>query len=257
MNKSLYKILLINFTFFLFILIWHAYVTIFEIPAHTLPAPYPFVKEVIRYFIIGDIYFHIGITLYEILVGFFIGSVSGLFVGYFIAKSHLLERFVTPYIILVQTIPKISIAPLFILWLGLGANSKIALVILVVFFPIMVNLIVGIRSVDKNMQYLTTILKANRWQKLISIELPYSLPSVMSGAKVATTYAITGAVIGELIGAKAGLGYLVMLGSTTFDISMILISVLLLSIIGLALYLIVDLIEKKILRWHESQDIIL
>jgi NitT/TauT family transport system permease protein len=143
------------------------------------------------------------------------------------------------------------------LWFGLGATSKIALVILVVFFPIMVNTIVGIRSVESNMQDLLNILKANRWQRFWTVEIPYSLPSIMSGVKVSTTYAITGAVIGEMIGAKAGLGYLVILGSETFDINLILTAVLLLSVIGLVLYLLTNLLEKRLLRWHESQDLIM
>jgi NitT/TauT family transport system permease protein len=205
----------------------------------------------------GDMGTHIGITLYEIFIGFLIGCVLGLLFGYLLAKSVLLERLFTPYIVLVQIAPKISIAPLFLLWFGLGATSKIALVILVVFFPIMVNTIVGIRSVESNMQDLLNILKANRWQRFWTVEIPYSLPSIMSGVKVSTTYAITGAVIGEMIGAKAGLGYLVILGSETFDINLILTAVLLLSVIGLVLYLLTNLLEKRLLRWHESQDLIM
>jgi NitT/TauT family transport system permease protein len=251
------KSLLVLATLLVSIGIWQAYVSVFHIPVQILPSPLLFLSKFLKIMAMGDMGTHIGITLYEILIGFLIGCALGLLFGYLLAKSVLLERLFTPYIVLVQIAPKISIAPLFLLWFGLGATSKIALVILVVFFPIMVNTIVGIRSVESNMQDLLNILKANRWQRFWTVEIPYSLPSIMSGVKVSTTYAITGAVIGEMIGAKAGLGYLVILGSETFDINLVLTAVLLLSLIGLALYLLSALLEKRLLRWHESQDLIM
>lgn len=257
MNIKLRKVSLAIVTFAILMLLWQAYVSLFEIPEHLLPGPIALLISMVSYFTTGVIMSHIGITLYEILIGFVIGTVLGIAFGYFLAKSPTLERLTTPYVVLLQTIPKISLAPLFILWFGLGATSKIALVILVVFFPIMVNCIVGVRSVERDMQNLLKILKATPWQRFITIEVPFSLPFIMSGIKVATTYAITGAVIGELIGAKGGLGYLVTLGSETYDIKMIMTSVILLSVIGLLLYLIVGYIEKKVLHWHESQEIIM
>ncbi|MDF2815333.1 MAG: ABC-type nitrate/sulfonate/bicarbonate transport system, permease component [Paenibacillus sp.] len=251
------KSLLVLATLLVFIGLWQAYVSVFHIPVQILPGPLLFLSKFLKIMSMGDMSTHIGLTLYEIFVGFLIGCVLGLLFGYLLAKSALLERLFTPYIVLVQIAPKISIAPLFLLWFGLGATSKIALVVLVVFFPIMVNTIVGIRSVESNMQDLLHILKANRWQRFWTVEIPYSLPSIMSGVKVSTTYAITGAVIGEMIGAKAGLGYLVILGSETYDINLILTAVILLSVIGLVLYLLSNLLEKRLLRWHESQDVIM
>jgi NitT/TauT family transport system permease protein len=257
MNKIGRKSILVTITLLVFVLLWQAYISLFHVPVQILPGPLLFAAKFMSNMAMGDMDIHIGMTLYEIFVGFVIGCVLGLVFGYLLAKSVWLERLFTPYIVLAQIAPKISIAPLFLLWFGLGATSKIALVILVVFFPIMVNTIIGIRSVEKNMQDLLHILKANRWQKFASVEIPYSLPSILSGVKVSTTYAITGAVIGEMIGAKAGLGYLVILGSETYDINMILTAVLLLSVMGLLLYLLSDYLEKKLLHWHESQDQIL
>lgn len=257
MNKYGRKAILVVVTFILFIGLWQAYVSISHVPEHTLPSPYLFATEFMKYLTTGNIGVHIWATLYEIFVGFVIGCLGGLIFGYILAKSPLLERLFTPYILLAQTAPKISLAPLFLLWFGLGASSKIALVILVVFFPIMVNMVVGIRSVEKNMQDLLHILKANRWQRFISVEIPFSLPAIMSGVKVSTTYAITGAVIGEMIGAKEGLGYMVILGSETYNINLILTAVLLLSAMGLIFYLLSEFVEKKLLHWHESQEIIM
>jgi len=249
--------MLVLVTLVVFIALWQAYVSIFNVPKQIMPDPISFASKFIQILSVDGFGAHIGITLYEIFVGFVIGCVLGLVFGYLLSKSVLLERLFTPYIVLVQIAPKISIAPLFVLWFGLEATSKIALVILVVFFPIMVNTIIGIRSVEKNMQDLLHILKANRWQRFMSVEIPYSLPSIMSGVKVSTTYAITGAVIGEMIGAKSGLGYLVIMGSETYDINLILTAVILLSVIGMALYLLCNYLERKLLSWHESQEVIL
>ena len=138
---------------------------------------------------------------------------------------------------------------LFILWMGLGIESKAALVILVVSFPIMINEVSAIRSIEDNVYNLMKVLKASKWQTFCKIEVPYSIEMMLSGIKLALTQAMTGAVIGEMIGAKAGLGYLLTLGSETYDIKMILNAVILLSVIGLALYLISELIEKKALYW--------
>jgi NitT/TauT family transport system permease protein len=251
------KSLLALVTLLVFIGAWQAYVSVFQIPVQILPGPFLFLSKFLKIMAMGNMGTHIGVTLYEILIGFIIGCVLGLLFGYLLAKSALLERLFTPYIVLIQIAPKISIAPLFLLWFGLGATSKIALVVLVVFFPVMINTIIGIRSVEKNMQDLLHILKADRWQRFWTVEIPYALPSIMSGVKISTTYAITGAVIGEMIGAKAGLGYLVILGSETYDINLILTAVLLLSIIGLLLYLLSNVVERRLLRWHESQQLIM
>ena len=178
------------------------------------------------------------------------GVVDGLFVSNFSGKTSFAAiNLIMPFVIIIQTAPKISLAPLFILWMGLGIESKAALVILVVSFPIMINEVSAIRSIEDNVYNLMKVLKASKWQTFCKIEVPYSIEMMLSGIKLALTQAMTGAVIGEMIGAKAGLGYLLTLGSETYDIKMILNAVILLSVIGLALYLISELIEKKALYW--------
>ncbi|KHF37806.1 ABC transporter permease [Halalkalibacter okhensis] len=249
------KIAVIFIPFLLFVLVWDLYVRFLSIPSYILPSPGSFLIELLTVFRQGEIYTHIYTTLYEIAIGMLLGVLLGLFVGYLVAKSRLIERILNPYIIIIQIIPKISIAPLFLLWFGLGANSKIAIIILVVFFPIMVNLIVGLRSIDRNVHALLKLVKVNRWQKFRFVEVMYALPAIISGVKVACTYAITGAVIGEMLGAQSGLGYLVMLGSETNEIQIILTSVFLLCIIGLILYLMIDLFERKLLGWHETREL--
>ena len=200
-------------------------------------------------FVKGTVYPHLWTTTYEVILGFVIGAFLGIVLGYIFIKVDALKTMLMPYLIFLQTAPKISLAPLFILWMGLGIESKAALVILVVSFPIMINEVSAIRSIEDNVYNLMKVLKASKWQTFCKIEVPYSIEMMLSGIKLALTQAMTGAVIGEMIGAKAGLGYLLTLGSETYDIKMILNAVILLSVIGLALYLISEFVEKKALYW--------
>ena len=233
----------------LFLLVWELYIRIFHVPAYLLPGPVELGRSMVKLFQTGEVVKHITVTMEEILVGTAAGIVIGLVLGYVMAKLHFIERLVMPFVIIVQTAPKISLAPLFILWMGLGIESKAALVILVVSFPIMINEVSAIRSIEENVYNLMKILKASRWQTYCKIEVPYSVEMMLSGIKLALTQAMTGAVIGEMIGAKAGLGYLLTLGSETYDIKLILNAVILLSVIGLALYLVSEFIERKALYW--------
>lgn len=233
----------------IFVILWDLYIRVFRVPNYLLPSPAELLKSMIKLFTAGGVMKHISVTMQEILVGTAIGIAIGLVLGYIMAKIRFIERLVMPFVIIVQTAPKISLAPLFILWMGLGIESKAALVILVVSFPIMINEVAAIRSIEDNVYNLMKVLKASRWQVFRHIELPYSVEMMLSGIKLALTQAMTGAVIGEMIGAKAGLGYLLTLGSETYDIKMILNAVILLSFIGLALYLISEFIERKALYW--------
>ena len=231
----------------LFLIVWELYIRIFHVPNYLLPGPAELANSMVKLFVSGDVMKHIRVTMEEILVGTVIGIVIGLVLGYIMAKIRFIERLIMPFVIIIQTAPKISLAPLFILWMGLGIESKAALVILVVSFPIIE--VSAIRSIEDNVYNLMKVLKASKWQTFCKIEVPYSIEMMLSGIKLALTQAMTGAVIGEMIGAKAGLGYLLTLGSETYDIKMILNAVILLSVIGLALYLISELIEKKALYW--------
>lgn len=229
----------------LFLIVWELYIRLFHVPNYLLPGPAELADSMVKLFVSGDIMKHIRVTMEEILMG----TVIGLILGYIMAKIRFIERLIMPFVIIIQTAPKISLAPLFILWMGLGIESKAALVILVVSFPIMINEVSAIRSIEDNVYNLMKVLKASKWQTFCKIEVPYSIEMMLSGIKLALTQAMTGAVIGEMIGAKAGLGYLLTLGSETYDIKMILNAVILLSVIGLALYLISEFVEKKALYW--------
>ena len=168
------KIILPTIVFPIFIIIWEAYIKIFHVSSYVLPSPWALFSSFIELFAEGTIWPHIAVTMQEIFIGTLVGLVIGLVLGYIMAKIKILERLIMPFVIIIQTAPKISLAPLFILWMGLGIESKAALVILVVSFPVMINEVSAIRSIDPNVYNLMKILKANPWQRFVKIELPYS-----------------------------------------------------------------------------------
>ena len=187
------------------------------------------------------------------VVGFVIGVVAGVATAVLFTRLPAVEVVLNPLIIFVQTAPKIAIAPLLLLWLGLGATPKIVLVAIVVFFPVLSNMLSALRSIDPNLLALARILRMGPVARFRRIELPQSLPLLFTGMKVGVTLAVTAAVIGELMGARAGLGYLLSLGQETADVGLVLVAVILLSLIGYALYLLLGIAERRLLGWHESR----
>lgn len=233
----------------LIILLWAFIVEIFNLPSYYMPTPTEFATYLINFFQNGNLSEHIMVTMQEVFIGSIAGIGIGMVLGYLIAKSELFNHLFMPIVLIMQISPKISIAPLFILWFGLGMQSKIALVALVVSFPIMINECTAMKQIDKNYINLMKVLKATRWQIFKKVELPNALSAVLSGIKIAVTQAITAAVIGEMMGAKSGLGYLLTNGSEMYDLNMILSSVFILSLIGLFLYYVFQFIEQKTLSW--------
>jgi NitT/TauT family transport system permease protein len=151
-----------------------------------------------------------------------------------------------------QTAPKISLAPLFVLWFGLGILSKVVLIALVTLFPVMINMILGVRSTEKNYYDLMKILKAKRWQVMSKIEIMNSLPYLMTGLRVGLVLSITAAVIGEMMGSKAGLGFLLILGNEMYDITLLLTVIAVISLLSFFLDIAMKKMQEKLLFWHES-----
>ncbi|MHC1582603.1 MAG: ABC transporter permease [Candidatus Syntropharchaeia archaeon] len=160
---------------------------------------------------------HTYVTLYETITGFLAGAAIGMLLGYPLAKSRRLEQILSPYIVAAQTAPKIALAPLIVIWLGFGLASKFFLVALIVFFPIFVNMITGIRSVDRNLLELMKSTGARKFDIFKKIEIPSSLPMLFAGFKTGITLAVIGTVVGEFVGANAGLGYLTIYAAGLMD----------------------------------------
>ena len=234
------------------IAIWKGAVLFFDIPSHVLPAP-----EVVAVRL-GDIVFssilwgHLATTLTEILIGFSSGVILGAFAGYCLARAPTVEKILSPFILVFQTAPKISLAPMFVLWFGLGLSSKTVLIALVTFFPLMLNIMVGIRSVNPDYLYLLRILHARPFQRIFKVELMSAMPYLMTGLRVALVLSVTSAIIGEMMGAKSGLGFLLMTGNEMYDIPLVIATILIISLLSWSFDAGMKLLQNRLLIWHES-----
>jgi NitT/TauT family transport system permease protein len=227
------------------LVLWTAIVVIFRVPAFLLPGPLEVFARLLFLFENAKLFRHIGVTLTEIVAGFVIGTAVGILAGVVFARLPRVERFATPLILLLQTAPKIAIAPLLLLWLGIGPTPTIVLIAIVTFFPVMSGMVTGLRYGEGSFRDLAAVLKLSPWQSFWHIELPSALPAVLAGMAVATTLAMTAAVIGELMGANEGIGYLLSSGQENSDTAVVIGMVLLLSLIGWAFYEVIELIRRR------------
>nr|WP_306268620.1 ABC transporter permease [Pararhizobium sp. IMCC3301] len=225
--------------------VWLAVVRVFEIPSFLLPSPVAVWESMVFLARFGKLFDHTAVTVSEIVYGFVAGVVIGITTGIVFARSEPVERLATPLVLLLQTAPKIAIAPLLLLWLGIGPAPKIVLIAIVTFFPVMAGMRSGLKYGETAYKDLAKVLKLSAWQRFVHLDLPNSIPSVLAGMKVATTLAMTAAVIGELMGASEGLGYLLSSGQENSDSASVIGVVLLLSLLGWLSYQIVEKIEQS------------
>lgn len=196
---------------------------------------------------------HTWVTTYETIVGFVIAIVIGLAVAVVMVYSGGLEKTLYPVILFAQVVPKIAIAPLFIVWLGFGAAPKILVAVLMAFFPVVISGLAGLRSVDPEILQLTSTMGANRFKTFAKVRLPAALPELLSGLKVAATLAVTGAVVGEFVGANEGLGYVILQANGNLDTAMLFAALIIMSLMGVLLFGIIQIAEKFLIPWHASK----
>ncbi len=230
---------------------WALITVIGDYPNFILPDPLTVFHKMRDTAASGLLWHHTQATVLEIMGGLALGLTTATILGYLLAKSPLLERLAGPYIVASQSIPAIAIAPLLIIWFGSGKLSKVLICALVVFFPVLVNTIVGIRSVDEGLKTLMRSLRANRWQTFRLLEIPAAMPVLLGGLKIGVTLSVIGAVVGEFVGADRGLGYLINLAKGLFDTPLMFAALITLATISLILYLIVNGLEKWLLAWRE------
>jgi len=236
----------------IFVLAWEAFVRLGEMPAFILPAPGAVARKAITVTLNGTLWRHTWITLIEVLGGLALGTITAMALGYSIARSVAIERALSPYIVASQAIPVIAIAPLLVIWFGPGLFSKVLISALIVFFPILVNTIAGVRSVPEDLHDLMRSLNATRWQTFRKLEVPAALPVLLAGLKGGATLSVIGAVVGELAGARAGLGVMISVADGQYDTARMFVGVLALVVMALTLYGAVDLLEKRVLRWRAA-----
>jgi len=233
-------------------LLWYLITRYGGLPNFILPAPLSVWTRFLKAVKDGSLPYHTAVTLSEILLGLLIGVAFATIVGYILAKSRSLEKILSPYLVASQAIPIIAIAPLLVIWLGNGILSKVVICALIVFFPVLVNTIVGVRAVPIALYDLMHSLHATRAQILWKVEVPASLPVFLGGLRIGATLSVIGAIVGELVSAQEGLGFLLQLGDFQYDTPMVFVAVFTLVALALMLYGIVSLLEKRFLKWQEN-----
>lgn len=233
------------------LLIWQGAVWIGGYPEFVLPSPATVAAKGWSALLSGLLWRHLRVTLIETLLGFALGFVSATAIGYGLARSPLAERLASPWIVSMQAVPIVAIAPLLVIWFGFGLLSKILVTALIVFFPILITTIVGVRSVDPALMDLMRLLRATPWQIFRTVELPSALPVLLGGVKLGVTLAVVGAVVGEFAGAREGLGALINIaGGSLFDTALVFVSLITLAAMALTLYGLVSLLERRLLHWR-------
>jgi NitT/TauT family transport system permease protein len=230
-----------------FIVIWQLVIVLTALPLYILPPPGDVAQRFVSAWLDGTIWPHFATTMSEILIGFCLGAGLGLLVGYGLARSALFERLASPYIVAAQAVPILVLAPLLVFWFGPGLLSKVVICSLIVFFPVAIATMVGIRSVDPRLLELGRSLRATQRQILTTLEIPAALPNIFGGLRVGVTLAVVGAVVGEWAGASKGLAVLINLArGSLFDTPLMFATLLTIALVGLALYLVVVLVEHRL-----------
>jgi NitT/TauT family transport system permease protein len=228
---------------------WQLIVMIGNYPAFILPTPGQVWAELLRALQTTAFWGHIGVTLIEVLTGLLIGAALAMVFGYGLAKSTVLNSILSPLIVASQAVPIVAIAPLLAMWFGYGLTPKIVTSLLIVFFPILINVAAGLRSIEPNLHDLMRSLQANRRQTFVKLEIPAALPMILSGFKVSATLSVIGAIVGEFVNSDRGLGFLIKQGNGEYNTARTFVALIALMGMALAMYGGVVLVERKWLAW--------
>jgi NitT/TauT family transport system permease protein len=229
--------------------VWEAALPLFNVASYVLPRPSAIVVELFRS---SDILWdHTVVTLREILIGFVAGSAIGIILAVVIAQFRVLERSLYPIIVFLHTVPKLAIAPIFVMWFGFGLLPKVILVVVISFFPITVNTIYGLTSVDRNIIDLMRSVSASEWQILKWVRIPSAVPYLFAGLKISVTLAVVGAVIGEWVGTDAGLGFAILVAATQMKTAFMFAAITIISLIGVGLFYLMAVCERVLVPWQE------
>ncbi|WP_353737811.1 ABC transporter permease [Kyrpidia sp.] len=242
--------------FFGFVLIWQFGLQILNVPVFLIPKPTDIFQAAVEN--LGNLTQSALQTVTESLVGFVMSFVGGVLGAVLMASSKILERSLYPYAIILQTIPIVAIAPIIVIWFGAGLNAIVIIAFIIGFFPMISNTLIGLNSVDHNMLNLFRLYNASKWQTMWKLRLPAALPYMMAGLKISCTLSVVGAIVGEYIagigGGSGGLGYAITVAATRLQTAYLFACGLAASLLGIVLFLVIQLISKWILSsWHESE----
>jgi NitT/TauT family transport system permease protein len=242
----------VPFVLALGVVLWELFVRWQAYPTFILPGPLVVGRKFLTLAADGTLLRHTQVTLLEIALGLLLGLTIACLLGYLLGKNRTIEQLIAPYIVASQSVPVVAIAPLLVIWLGSGILSKVLVCALITFFPMLINTIVGIRNVDRDLADLMRSLRASRWQIFRLLEVPAALPVLLSGLKLSVILAVVGAVVGEFVGADIGLGFLINLARGVLDTPMMFVAIFCLVLIAQALYLTVVFLERRYLHWQEQ-----
>jgi NitT/TauT family transport system permease protein len=231
---------------------WQFTVSVIGVSEFILPAPLDVWNSLVDLLTGGTIWHDVWITLYEVLLGFVIAVVVGTAVGAILGRVVWLERALQPALVALQVIPKVAFIPIFVIWFGFGTTSKIIMAAILAFFPIMLNVMLGVRSVDRGHRDVMRGLGASRWATFRNLELPSTLPYIFAGAEVGIVFAVIGAIVGEYLGGSEGLGHLVVRSLNALDAPQLFAVIVLLAVMGSLLYAAVTLTKRLLIPWHDS-----
>ena len=246
------NVILPGFSVLLMLGIWEAATRWGNFQAFILPSPGRVAQRFGQALADGSLLRNSTATLLEVLLGLLLGVTLATILGYLVGKSHLLENLVSPYLVASQAIPIVAIAPLLVIWFGPGIFSKILICALIVFFPVLVNTVVGVRAVPDNLRDLMRSMQATPLQTLLHLEIPAALPVFLGGLRIGATLSVIGGVVGEFVGANRGLGFLISVGRNQYDTALVFVAVFSLIAMALGLYGLVLLAEKRLLAWQRK-----
>jgi len=237
-----------------FLALWEVLPPAFGVPRYIIPTASQTWAELLRMFRLDDLVSHSLSTLGMTVLGFAIGSALGAAIGYLLGMSEFWEKVLSPYILALQIAPKVAFAPLFIMWFGFTVWPKLLVTILIVFFPILVNVLQAMKTVDRDIINLARAYNLTRWQIFLKVEFPSTLPSLMAGLRIGSTLAVIGVTVGELVGGNTGLGFLISYGEGQANAAMVFNAILLLTLIGVFLYSLVSWAETRLLHYIPKSE---
>jgi NitT/TauT family transport system permease protein len=236
------------------IAIWEGACRVFDISPLILPAPFAIAARLYVLVGSGTIWPHLWATVVEILSGFAFGVIAGLVIGAMVSLIPVVERLVYPYLVALQTLPKVAIAPLFIIWFGYGLTSKIVITALVCFFPILVSVVAGFHSTDRDQLDMMKAFGATKWQTLVRLRIPAALVLIFAGLEIAAVLAVIGAIVGEFVGAQVGLGYLIVALNFSLDVPGVFAVLIVLSAIGLLMHGAMRYAARRYIFWIRRNE---
>jgi NitT/TauT family transport system permease protein len=248
--------LTVPLVFIAFMLGWEGAVRLLGVDPLILPGPFAIMQELLDGLQSGVLLRNGLVTGEEMLGGFLIGAGSGLVIGAIVSQFPLVRKTFFAYLVGIQTIPKLAIAPLIIVWFGFGIGSKIFITAMIVFFPMVVNVIEGFQSSDPRQLDMLRAAGADRWQQFRMVMIPNALPSIFVGANVGVVLSILGAVVGEFVGAQQGLGYLILQYNYGLKIAAVFAVLIVLAALGIALHLAVTLLHRRVVFWRRPQHLV-